>query len=320
MPELSKTFLEYREIAERQAFDPECGIAVEDFAGLVGEYHFVGDAEYPCQVMRDGRRCDEDHKNGWLGRKKDGREALIGSTCGPKNFKASLVFVAERRRLNNEHSIQTSLHRLKGTLCNPGYAEEVTQIRERLRRFVSGLDEYREALPGEIVATLIYKATNDQSDVVVRFRHDDEDDNGKPIVRWEPERIGFISGLSVWHPKCTHGTFAAINEIRAVLRVAKAAPEEGRRKLKEWADTLDGLPGCKRQVDSFESQLEAFGNAENLKLLCLLLSNQYVGVSAAGVVIERATGTRAAPGAPRQMYNELRKAVSTRSNGRPFKI
>lgn len=320
MPEPPKTFLEYREVAERQAFDPECGISVEDLDCLVGDYHFIGDAEYPCQVVCDGRRCNEDHKNGWLGRKKDGHEALIGSTCGRKKFNSSLEFAFERRRLNNAHSIQTSLSRLTTTLGDPSFTEEFHRARERLKAVASAVDHYRETLPPPIVARLIAMDRDNIPDVVVRFRYEDEDDDGNRIHRWLPERVGILSGLSLWDPIPIRNTFTALHEIRDALKVAKAAPEEGRRKLKEWADTFDRLRGCKQIIESLESKLSNFGEPENLKLLCLLVANQDVAVRVAGIVIERSMGKPAAGSAARRMYNEFCAAVSARSNGRPFKV
>ena len=320
MPEPPRTFLEYHEITARQAFDPECGISVEELDCLIGDYHFAGDAEYPCQVVREGRRCNEDHKNGWLGRKKDGHEALIGSTCGQKQFKASLAFAFERRRLNNAHSIQTSLNRLKTTLCDPLFTADFYQTRDRLKAVASALEEYRETLPRPIVARLVAMAKDDLGEVVVRFRYEDEDDNGQRIYRWVPERVGILSGLALWDPTPIRNAFVALHEIRDALKVAKAAPEAGRRKLKEWADTFDRLRNCRQVIEAFESKLESFGEPENLNLLCLLVANQDVAVAAAAITIERTTGRPVAAGAPRRLYNDLCAAVSAQRNGRPFKI
>jgi hypothetical protein len=320
MPEAPKTFLEYREVEERQAFDPECGISVEDFDCLIGDYHFVGDAEYPCQVVREGRRCNEDHKNGWLGRKKDGHEALIGGTCGRKQFNANLAFVFERRRLNNAHSIQTSLNRLKVTLCDPSFTEDFHRTRNRLKAVVSAVEEYRETLPEPIVARLLVMAKDVHPEVVVRFRYEDEDDNGNRTYQWVPERVGLISGLALWDPRPIRSTFAALHEIRDALEVAEAVPEAGRRKLKEWADTFDRLQSCKQLIEGLESRLSNFGDQENLKLLCLLVANQDVGVAMSAVVIGRTSGNRAVPGSALRIYNEICTAVSAKSNGRPFKV
>jgi hypothetical protein len=71
MAESPKTILDYCEIKSRKDFDPECGISVENIASLVTDYHFASNEEFPCQVERDGKRCEEDHRNGWLGRRKD---------------------------------------------------------------------------------------------------------------------------------------------------------------------------------------------------------------------------------------------------------
>jgi hypothetical protein len=247
------------------------------------------------------------------------REALIGSTCGKKYFSANSTFAADRKRISDEQSIRSSLSRLSQTLENPTYADDLLQTRERLKSVVSAVAEMRDMLPTGIVSALVRMADDEQSSVIVRFRHEDEDDEGNPIVRWVPERVGTIAGIALWNTEPMRVTFQELHDIRNTLAAAKPLRAEGRRRLRQWADSLDRLIYCRQAVDGYESKLSAFSEPENLKLLCLLVPNEEEGVAAARLVIER-VGRQVASDTPRRLYNELRRSVSERGGGRRFRI
>ena len=174
-------------------------------------------------------------------------------------------------------------------------------------------------LPTGIVSALVRMADDEQSSVIVRFRHEDEDDEGNPIVRWLPERVGTIAGIGLWNTEPMRVTFQELHDIRNTLAAAKPLRAEGRRRLRQWADSLDRLIYCRQAVDGYESKLSAFSEPENLKLLCLLVPNEEEGVAAARLVIER-VGRQVASDTPRRLYNELRRSVSERGGGRRFRI
>ena len=73
--------------SSRPAFDETCLITTQNFADLVRDDTFPEDAH--CQVERKdskGVLCGHEHRKGWVGRCKDGREGLICRSGGPTFF------------------------------------------------------------------------------------------------------------------------------------------------------------------------------------------------------------------------------------------
>src|SRR5579871_601346 len=216
--EEAKYFRNFREIASREAFDADCEITVENFASLIGEYHF-GEEEVSCQVRRldQSSRCSEGHKNGWLGRRKDGKEALIGIVCGSKYFHASSAFVAQRKRLNSELNINRYIERLQSTCGDTAYAAELERTVGRLKAIRGAVGDWRERLPAQIVTRLLEMAKSGKTSVGVLFRYEDEDDDGNPKVDWIPDQIGAVSGVAIWDQGRLGALFQALHEIRDTL-------------------------------------------------------------------------------------------------------
>lgn len=317
---MSTAFTDYSEISTRKNFDPTCGITVENIASLVGEYHFVGDAEYPCQVEKDGKRCDEQHKRGWLGRRKDDHECLIGRDCGRTKFKASSTFVAERKRITQERSVELSLKRLEATKGNPAFAVALSDALARLKAVHNGVDWIHEQLPKSIGVRLQSMAKAGRNGVGVLFRYEEIDDKGNRTVQWVPDQIGSLSGVALWEPSNIRTVFRALYEIRDAHIEAVVLRSAGERKLKRWADTLDGLKRTADQVTELESKLSAFRTPENLWLLCSLVSNELERLAAVKFGIRETTGRVPLPGEAQRRFKELSDEVRSRAGGRPFKI
>jgi hypothetical protein len=320
--EQAKYFRDFREIASREAFDTACEITVENLASLIGEYHFA-EEEVSCQVRRldQSSRCSEGHKKGWLGRRKDGKEGLIGRICGTKYFNASSVFVAQRRRITSELNVASYIERLNATKGDPAYAGELERTIGRLRAVRAATGDWHERLPAQIVARLQEMARSGNPSVGVVFRYEDEDDDGNPKPDWVPDQIGAVSGVAVWDQGNVRALFHALHEIRDTLREAHIDRAAGERKLRLWADKLDELSSCTGRVTELESALESFSELSNLRLLCFLVHNQDIAMNVARVVIEQESGAAAAtPSAARALYKELSASVRTRAGGRDFRV
>jgi hypothetical protein len=321
MAEQPRYFRDFKEIMSRVGFDSACGISVENIGSLIGEYHFSDDNEVPCQVERGGKRCKEGHKNGWLGRRQDGKEALIGNICGLKYFNANATFVADRKRISRELSIDRHLQRLQMTRGSSAFADELQRTIGRLKTVRLAVADLRERLPAAIASRLQGMAKSGNAGVGVLFRYDDdEDDDGEPIVNWVPEQIGTIAGVVVWEQSNIGNVFQTLHEIRDTLHEAQISREAGERKLKIWADKLDELAICTAKVSNFESALEGFNAPGNLKLLCFLVSNQRDSMAVARMIIDHETGATGAPGSDQRLFNELTAQIRARAGDRSFRI
>jgi hypothetical protein len=317
------TFHSYEEIRNRPNFDPGCTISPDNVGALIDNYALEGDLEYQCQVVKEGGRCDEMHRNGWLGcRADDGHEALIGRDCGRKKFNFSKVFRSERKRLNSEQELRTAVERVRKHIDNVAYSHDLDGLTIRLRALRTAIADLRAEIPGEIASELKTRVRDNRSQLLASFRVPyDEDKKGNIIYRWDrPEVIGTIAGLSVWNPEPMRATFATAHDIRDALRIAKPDPLVGARKLKKWASVLDELPRCLTSIAGFEARWREFSTPENLRLLCLLIPNEARGVEMARVVLSRAQQAQASPKEARQYYDALRKSVSALRGNKPFKI
>lgn len=322
MAEPPRYFRTFKEISSRETFDPDCEITLENLASLVGEYHLVGDDEVPCQVRRQDRttRCDEPHKNGWLGRRQDGKEALIGVICGTKYFNASSTFVTQRKRVTRELNIDRYIERLRNTRGSAEYAAELLRTLGRLKFVREATSDIRERLPASIAARLQNMAKSGNTGVSVLFRYEDEDDQSNATIDWVPDQIGTVAGIAVWDQPKFHGLFQSLHEIRDTLGKAEILREAGERKLKLWADKLEELNACTAGVSDLEAALDAFTAPGNLKLLCFLITNQNDAIEVLRVAIEQESGAPTSERAAQELFKELSAQIRSRAKGRSFRI
>ena len=323
MAEKPKYFRRFKEITDRDTFDPECEITVENFASLVGEVHLVEDEqEIQCQVKQPDKRkrCEEGHKNGWLGRRKDGKEALIGRNCGIKYFHGHSEFNADRRRITRELNIDRYIERLQATRGNPSYADELTRTIGRLKFVREEILHLQEILPKSIVWRIQEMVKLKNPTFGVRFRYEDEDDEGNLVPEWVPVTIGTIAGIAVWDQSQMALMFRGLYEIRDAHKEAQVSGDAGERKLRNWADKLDELSRHTTSVTDLESALDAFLEPSNLKNLCFLVPNQNDATKAARFSLERETGHTVTTEAAKKLFRELSTALQVRGGGRPFRI
>lgn len=316
-------FRSYKEISTREAFDPECEITPENFAGLVGPYHFADEDEVSCQVRcaNQRKRCNEGHKRGWLGRTKDGKEALIGRVCGRKHFKANAAFVADRRRINSGLNITRHLQRLEATRGSQEFAATLKNALEHLKVIRAEVESWQDRLPASIVTRLRNMAKSGIGAVRVQFKYVDEDEKGNPKPEWVPNQIEPISGFIIWDQQRIRSLFKALHEIRHAFDDAVLDRCAGERRLRAWADKLSELPPRAREVAELKSGLGSFSAPDNVRRLCFIVRNQNDGIAVARIAVEQERGRAAATmEAARRLYNELRARISARANGREFRV
>jgi len=132
--ELPKLFKHYHEIEGRDGFNPSCGVTLDNFQSLIGEYHFS--EEVRCQVRKSDGNCGNNHLHGWLGLTKEGKEGLIGWLCAVKYFNADKTFAIERNRVRKEISISSSLASLNNLLTNRDVFEQTIETQMSRIRFL----------------------------------------------------------------------------------------------------------------------------------------------------------------------------------------
>lgn len=315
-------FKTFAEIEARPDFDPSCGISPETVTGLIGEYHCVSDEERPCQRQKADGRCGEGHRNGWLGRRSDGKEALIGWNCGLEHFKASAVFATERSRVTRELELDRLLERLEATAGNAEYRANAKATLERAYEIRHDVQAIRDRLPASVQQAVNRMARRGDAGVYVEYQYeklDPKSDKPKLISDWISQRVGAIFGLKMWDGHALRTAITELTTIRDTLLAAVVQRDVGARKLRAWADALERLPHCKSTLDETAAAATEFMEPANLRWLCLVTSNHDHRLELASLVLKLQNSSSDRLAAEKS-YRSLAAEIRGRADGRDFRV
>lgn len=293
----------------RPAFDETCLITTQNFADLVGDYNFPQDAH--CQVERkdaQGILCGHEHRRGWVGRRKEGKEGLIGSSCGPTYFKDHADFEHHRAFVTRELDLDEVISRLSafkrdGVFLSrlDGSAERLRSLRERSKKLVDSLpDDVHERLK------TMAKAGNASVNIEVNYPTQVEDERTGEIrakSSWVSQSIGTVAGLAIVDRARLISLGTELKTVRATFDALDIGRDVGIRKLKAQVKTLDSLSTLESTVAELESQLAAFQSPANLENFWLLTRRQSSQFECMKV-------WAAARGSPNQSNNRLRAMLA----------
>ena len=320
MNERPQFFKAFAEIDARPDFDPACGITPETVVALIGEYHCENDEERPCQRLKsDGTLCGEDHKNGWLGKHGNGKEALIGSNCGKDHFHASAVFSRERNRIHTELKLDGLVDRLTRTAGSEEYKRDARATLERARALLAATKEVKARFPKALGARLEDMEKRGDPGVYVQYRYEKLDEDDELVADWTRTRVATVAGLKTWNPLPLQAAFTSLHAIRDAIAEVVIHRELGDRKLKAWADTLDELPRCVEVLADLEAALAAFQTPDNVRWLPFVVRSHIEGLQAARVALEFAGDPNAAQNSLR-LFNELSDQLRRGADGRDFRV
>lgn len=139
----------------RPDFDATCVITPDNFSVLVGDYDFSEHAL--CQVESietKDRPCRNKHRKGDLGRRLDGNEGLIGSTCGPKYFEGHKGFAANLATVKREINLEKLTARLQVIQADAAFPPKIEGLRERLQDVRVKLHTLVDSLPKDVADRL----------------------------------------------------------------------------------------------------------------------------------------------------------------------
>jgi hypothetical protein len=175
-------------VNNRPAFDATCVITRDNFAVLVGDYGFSEDAL--CQVESietKDRPCHNKHRKGYLGRRIDGKEGLIGSTCGPKYFEGHKGFASNLATVKREINLDQLTARLQVIQADAAFLPKIEGLRERLQAVRAKLHTLVDSLPKDVADRLraMAKSRNADLRIEVEFteRVEDASRPGKTRVK-----------------------------------------------------------------------------------------------------------------------------------------
>lgn len=318
--EQPKLFVHYHEIESRENFDPECGVTRENFKSLVGEYQLPEDVR--CQVFQATTgNCGRKHQHGWLGRIADGREGLIGGHCAVKYFNAHEHFASERNRVRREISISHSLEVLHSLLDESGaYSSRLETQVSRLRFLRQSRKELLADLPKSIQKSLEDMAKTSNRSVGVQIQYREVDDEGKEQVEWVDQSLGSIAGIGIWNYQSLGSIFSNLKEIRKVFDEVELSRSAGERKLKRWADTLNGLSAEASRIDELQQEFEQFTDVGNLALLIFIASNRDERIEAAKVALSYGGNQSPTSSDAKGLIDQYEKKIRENNGNRNIRV
>jgi hypothetical protein len=276
---MATRFSRYEEIKNRLDFDPACHISPETLDHLVGPYTFGREEpERPCQVWktRKAKRCEHDHRNGWLGRNKDGKEALIGKDCAADEFHADERFHRETKRVNAALEFDDQCRRYTEYRSQlEGLVTNLENARARLRQCQKAQGNVARLLTDRSQRRLDGMRTGN-TDVVIEVRRTViEKEKGKPDkerVLWEGQRLGSLQGTRFTMQQDAAEIGRGLEAVGQALRELNDYHEPRNVKI---SPTLKALGKFKNHLDSLikiEGLTAEFLKESNLRLLCYLSS------------------------------------------------
>ncbi|MDE1981591.1 MAG: hypothetical protein KGI81_04565 [Betaproteobacteria bacterium] len=270
MSERAISFHDLSEILKRNKFSLDNGIAVENFQSLIGPYHFPEEEAY-CQVDRHGSRCKHRHHYGWLGRRNDGEEALIGRDCAIKYFNANTEFTMERKRVDQEVRIDSHVKALTELLQDKAaLMNRVGMVLERVKSVRGRVRAVQDILTIDAKRRLNDMAKTGNRNVFVETRHVEKNEEGKEIIVWRQHGIGAIQGIIVWDGSVISEIYATLDSIKDTIEKARICDEEKEKNLQNWRETLEKLPRIEVSIAALEKGTVDFFTPDNATLLGLL--------------------------------------------------
>lgn len=266
-------FKDFADIKRRKNYSESNTITVDNFHSLIGDmYHFK--EEVHCQVEREGNRCDQAHKNGWLGRRKDNQEALIGKDCGNKYFIENEEFRKERERVNREGRIESHISAL-GSLLQDKQAllTRWNKAAEKLQQTLELRRDTQLALPLLVVDRLYDMVRTGNRAVSVDAQFLEEiDEKGREKKVWHLREIGAIRGVALWEDN--RDLYGTMEGIRKAINEAAVSRNEKEATLRNWRETIEQLPQIEERIENFNRGGADFRTEGNLALLCFLVTDQ----------------------------------------------
>lgn len=267
-------FSSFEEIKKRADFDSASHISPETLDRLIGAYAFPKEEpEQPCQVWKGARakRCEEDHRKGWVGRNKDGKEALIGSTCASKDFHADERFKRERSRVNTELEFLDQSRRYAEYREQDDLLDKLNDARGRLRRVEQAISNVNSLLTDRTLRLLESMAKTGDTTVMIHTRRvviEKIDGKDRERVFYDPHPLGNLVGVRFFGRQSQAEVRRGLEAVGAALRELSDHETPRPVKIKNTLKALDNFSHFVDMLTRLEEVITDFLREANLRLLC----------------------------------------------------
>lgn len=319
MPDDTLIFTDFVSIKSRPHFDEQCSMTLDNFKSLVGAYQIR--EQLRCQVDRDGSRCNQEHFNGWLGRRNDDKEALIGVDCANKYFHANEKFRAERRRLSHDIRVDGLVTALRNHLSDKAaITARVDSAVKRLQDIRVVTRDFEQEFPGEVIHRLrdMFKSRN--AVILIEVQNREPLKDVKVKITWERRVLTSMAGMGIWEGLQNGFLPTTLAEIKRAIAEAVVSKNQKEAQLRKWRESLDKLPLCEEMLSGIERSLSQFSTDENIALTCLLVKNYERQREVAEFILKRRGNSRPSQTQTQDFVNEVKASVRQQYGGRDFRI
>lgn len=273
-------FSTFEEIKKRVEFDSTCHIAPETLDQLIGPYGFPKEEpEQPCQVwkVKRAKRCDEDHRKGWVGRNKDGKEVLIGSTCASKEFHADEKFQRELSRVSAQLEFLDLSRRYAEHRERADLPDKLDDARARLRRVENAISNVNTILTDRTLRLLESMTKTGNTTVMIQTRRvviEKVDGKDQERIFYDPHPLGSMQGVRFFGPQDHAAIRQGLEAFGAALRELRDYEKPRPIRIKSTLKALDKFTNIVDRLTRLEGVITDFLQEPNLRLLCFTSSDK----------------------------------------------
>jgi len=261
------------EIFERPNFDGDASIPVDQFESFVGV--FVFQDKMICQVNRNGKHCHQKHQHGWVFRRSDGVEVIVGCDCAKNHFGADKRFRMQLNHANEAYYRVIYSRKLEQYRHLGGHvASQVNMELERL----SSMWRQRERIAGYfnnyVISRIINMEKTARRQVVIKVGYIEKDEDGKEKREWINQDFGRLRHTAIFNDHLYAQFRKRLGKSLTSWHESVAAGSSPKvSDMKRWVRHFDDIANCVSELDEFERNLDGFCSLENVSILCAMTRN-----------------------------------------------
>jgi hypothetical protein len=268
---------------ERSNLNTSSTMRVDQYATLVAECSFPDLHYVECQLIDDkGHACRQRFGKGWVARRADGVEVLIGGRCAQKHFlgaggESLKLFQTHSAELIRKNKLRDANARLEAFKTDSDYALRLAESRARLTELQARAQRERDSLPHAVIERLRRMQRGGARSVpgVVRHKKNVERD-GKVIEvdDWRPFSFGVVASPQAIFASTYSAIAATLEAAEWALQAPSDSIAEDLSALTTRLNTFSAALRTVVEIEEADHALRSYSTSENLQTVCWLAINE----------------------------------------------
>ncbi|WP_297810735.1 hypothetical protein [uncultured Methylophaga sp.] len=211
---------------------------------------------------------------GYLVLTKNGKEALIGGTCGDKYFQLNEQYNIDKNWLEREIEISSRIEQITKTL-DQKYLSHLNKLSEQLNIQRREIFQLKTLLPSSVRKELQNMEKSKNPSVYIEIQYSEISDDGKRVQKWVSDKIGSINGTHIWLYEENIGTyFQLLHNLEETVPEIQPTSNTQLKVLRGWCRTLESIHEIDTAVQKISKSLYDFLKYENLALVTFLTKSR----------------------------------------------